>query len=227
MMEQLLQNLENIDSNIPTWAQILIEGMKVVINELKCVKDLARKVEELESFKTVNETISQNLLNENKRLNERLTELELCIDDQEQRNRNYCLMLHGVEEKDGENTDDIVIKTVVNELEIVDFSLGNIQRSHRVGPRSQGRSRRNNRSKPRPIIFRLSDFRVRQAVFKKKKMLKGKGMTISENLTQQRMQLLKLAQEKYGFRNIWSIEGRVMMKVDDKFVYIKSEADLV
>ena len=226
-MDEFLNNFDNIDAtNIPPWAQMLITGMKLMITELKCVKDLARRINELESYKTVNEVVTQNLQNENKKLNDTLNTLELSIDDQEQRNRNYCLLLHGIEEQDGENTDDIVVNIINSELHLNEFSINNILRSHRLGPRPTARSTRNNPTKTRPIIFRLSDFRVRKSVFSNKKQLKGKGFSISENLTGRRYRLLKLATEKYGRGNVWTNEGRVTTKFDNKFYVINSESDL-
>ena len=85
-------------------------------------------VNELESFKAVNEQVSLELKSENKRLQERLDNLSNAIDDHEQRNRNNCLLLHGVEELDGENTDDLVLKIINEKLELP-MVLENIHRS--------------------------------------------------------------------------------------------------
>ena len=92
-----------------------------------------------------------------------------------------CLLLHGVEEMDGENT-DMVLKIINERLELP-MVLENIQRSHRLGPRNASRNTRQNPTKPRAIIFRFRDFRARQSVFYKRKMLQGTGISIIENLT--------------------------------------------
>ena len=184
-------------------------------------------MEALESYKVVNDTVTENLLNDNKMLRDKIELLESKVDDQEQRNRNYCLVLHGVEEKEGENTDELVINTVVNDLGITGFSLNNIQRSHRMGPRINARNTRNKRVKPRLVIFRLSDFRIRKEIFKNKRKLKGKGVSITENLTHRRLNLLKLAQTKYGFDKVWTMEGRVTYKDGNNFVIFDSENDLI
>ena len=145
-MDQVLRNFDNLDNSIiPPWAKILVEGMQVIINELKSVKELVTRVEILETFKVVSEDTTNKLVNENKNLHDKINVLELNVDDQEQRSRNYCLMLHGVEEIEGEKTDDIILDTVIHDLQIEDFSVNNIQRSHRVGPRPTARNTRNNR----------------------------------------------------------------------------------
>ena len=227
-MDQILQNFESLDkTNIPPWAVLLMEGMQLMFASLKSLNELAVKVEAFESYKIVNDTVTQNIINENRRLHDKLDLLESKVDDQEQRNRNYCLVVHGVEEAEGENTDELVVNTVVKDLEIAGFSINNIQRSHRMGPRNIARNTRNNRVRPRPIIFRLSDFRIRKEIFRNKRKLRGKGVSITENLTHRRMNLLKLAQAKYGFNNVWTMEGRVTMKDGDNYVIIHPESDIV
>ena len=58
-------------------------------------------------------------------------------------------------------------------------------------------------------------------------MLKGTGISITENLTKKRYTLYKHAVAKYGIGKIWTIEGRVTTKIDNKIFVIKSEDDLV
>ena len=115
-------------------------------------------------------------------------------------------------------------------MEFESFSVRNIVRSHRTGPRQTAarstRSQSQTRVKPRPIIFRLGDWRIRKRIFTSKKKLKGTGISITENITKKRIDLLKLAQNKHGFGNVWTIEGRVTTKIDNKIVNINSEADL-
>ena len=226
-MDQLLSNFENVDdTSMPAWAKILIDGLKIIITELKCVKDLAKRLDEFEAFKAVSETTTKRLADENKRLNERLNQVELKQDDQEQRSRSYCLMIHGCEETEGENVDEVVLDVVNKYLEINDFCVDDIVRSHRTGPRQAARSTRKNPTKPRPIIFRLGNYRDRRNIFTNKRKLKGTGLTITENLTKRRTDLLKLAQNKLGYGNVWTGEGRVTAKLNDKYVVINSEADL-
>ena len=181
-MDQLLTKLNAIDDPLmPPWAKLLI-SLQFIITEITCVQVLSTRVNELESFKAVNEQVTPELKTENKRLQERLGNLSDVVDDHEQRNRNNCLLLHGVEEMDGENTDDMVLKIINERLELP-MVLENIQRSHRLGPRNASRNTRQNPTKPRAIIFRFRDFRARQSVFYKKKMLQGTGISITENLT--------------------------------------------
>ena len=61
-----------------------------------------------------------------------------------------------------------------------------------------------------------------QGIFKQKK-LKGKKLLITESLTVYRMKLLDEARQKYGVRNIWTYDGRVMYKKTMKFLYTKNK----
>ena len=46
-------------------------------------------------------------------------------------------------------------------------------------------------------------------------MLKEKGVTIAENLTKDCMAKLNEARETYGFRNVWTSDGKIFFK-DEK-----------
>ena len=45
-----------------------------------------------------------------------------------------------------------------------------------------------------------------------KKCLKGKGKSITESLTVFRMHKLKIARDKHGFFNVWTVDGKIMFK---------------
>ena len=59
---------------------------------------------------------------------------------------------------------------------------------------------------------------MKHRVYIKKKKLKGKKISITESLTQFRVQKLNQAREEHGFKNVWTIDGRVCFKAkgDDK-----------
>ena len=50
---------------------------------------------------------------------------------------------------------------------------------------------------------------------KKKKKLKGKNINITENLTGYRMSVLNKAREKFGFKNVWTYDGRILFKANN------------
>ena len=103
-------NALNIDQ-IPPWANVLIQGMKVLSVQLQSFGKMQERIQKLEDFKTVNETVTSALQEENTRLNNIVEELEIKLDDQEQRSRNQCLIVHGIEEVEGNAREILTISS--------------------------------------------------------------------------------------------------------------------
>ena len=116
------------------------------------------------------------------------------IDDLEQYSRRNCLVLHGANESNDENTNEIIIKTFSEELG-VEIKEDDLDKSHRLGKPK----RKDN--KPRLIIVMFARYAVRRKTFMNNIMkLKGKQLLITESLTSSRMQSLGDTQRKYGVR---------------------------
>ena len=114
--------------------------------------DLEKKIKENdEKIHQLEKTI-ENLVEKQKSL---LSEIE----NLEQYSRRNCLVLHGVDESNDENTN-----------------------SHRLG-----KPKRTD-NKPRPIIVKFACYTVRKEIFMNKRKLKGKRLLITESLTFSRMQ---------------------------------------
>ena len=71
-------------------------------------------------------------------------------------------------------------------------------------------------SKFRPIIVKFSRYNVHDKVFKNKKKLKGKGYSITESLTAMRMKKLTEARNSFGFTNVWTQDGKILCKEDNR-----------
>ena len=216
---------------MPPWAKVLLDGMVFIMNELKNVETYHNKINDLETTNATLTAKTQVLEDKIDDLQHNIERLELIVDDHEQRNRNFCLLLHGVAENEKEDTNKLVIDSIQEHLDIT-IELENIQRSHRLGPprkatRVTRNSAANNTSpKTRPIIVRFRDFAVRQEIYKNKKKLKGKKISITENLTKKRYQLYQLSMRHFGKNNTWTTEGRITTKVNNNFVIISTAADL-
>ena len=228
--DELVNSLHNAP-DIPPWAATLMLTMQAILTELKGLRALTTRVNEMESLVKVSEKVTSALQAENHDLRDRISRLEMKSEDQEQRNRAYCLLVHGCPETAGENTDDVVLDVLNIHEGLLDIKKSDFVRSHRTGP-PKVTSTRNTRSstaqndKPRPIIVRFANWNVRTRVFKNKSNLKGKKYVISENLTKQRLELLKKAEMKFGKRNVWTNQGFIKAKINDKFISITSEDNL-
>ena len=94
------------------------------------------------------------------------------------------------------------------------------------GPRAEGGARagpgpggaRGARPRPRPIIVRFYSRLVRDSVLIKRKLLKGKGVSIGEDLTPENFKCLKRVQEHSGTLSSWSHRGKIFAKLKNGVV---------
>jgi hypothetical protein len=129
---------------------------------------------------------------------------EIC---KEMYGRRNGVRLHGIPEKSAENTDEIVMK-IAREIgaDIPDMALS---RSHRVGPKQQG--------KPRPIIAKFIGHNYKTRLLKNKNKLRGSTPPIflKEDLTKTRANLAKRARnlKKDGkISDTWTRDGVIFVK---------------
>ena len=146
------------------------------------------------------------------------------VEEAEQYSRRNCLLLHGVSEKRGENTDELV-KTFCKEnlnFEITDYHL---DRSHRLKKSSNAKDR------PAPIIAKFVQHNVKAYLYNRKKCLKGTGYLMTESLINKTMELIKqlkrLRNEK-KMNSFWSMDGRIYFDSikDGSIFQIKSMKDI-
>ena len=210
----LVCSLRNIEAQVKDLFKVNEETKISQIKVTESLDALSKKIDELETeIKNKDEKI-QLLENRVEILKEEKESQGKEIDDLEQYSRRNCLLLHGVVETNAECTDDIIIKTCAEELGI-DVKQEDLDRSHRLG-----KVKRND-NKPRPIIVKFARYAVRNKVFSNKKKLKGKKLLITESLTVYRMKLLDEARQKYGVRNVWTYDGRVMYKENNEISVYK------
>ena len=136
--------------------------------------------------------------------------LEKQIDRQEQYLRRNCILLHGIPECNGEVTDDVAVKTICENINDNIVTVDDIDRSHRIGKYEPMKKN------SRPVIVKFARYNVRDRAFSNKRKLKGKQISISESLTKLRLMKLKEARDQYTFANVWTQDGKIMFKVDNK-----------
>ena len=94
---------------------------------------------------------------------------------------------------------------------LISITIHDIDRTHRLGKRKL------DNNVLRPIIVKFTRYNVRNRVFKTKKKLKGKAVSIKESLTKRRVVELKKAREMYGFINVWSQDSKILFSdVNDR-----------
>ena len=118
----------------------------------------------------------------------KVQDLEKKMESQEQYSRRNCILIQGLKEKMNKSADDGVLKLVREEL-IEDILLADLDRTQRIGKKTDSSS------KPPPVIVKFARYNIRAKVFKRKKKLKAKIISITESLTRYRMSVLNEAGE--------------------------------
>ena len=155
------------------------------------------------------ENRSLNLQSDNARLNKEVDLLNIQVDNMEQRNRNINLLVHGIPEEVRENTTEKCCK-LINE-KVVDLKCADIATSHRYGPFVQ-----ENKANYRCFSTEAKKLEV----YRKKKRLKGSTIVVTENLTSLRLSLYKKAITVLGSNNVWTSEGKIFTKINNKLTEI-------
>ena len=114
-------------------------------------------------------------------------------------------------EKNNEDTDQEIINILKNDLG-EKITIHDIDRTCCLGKRKL------DNSVPRPIIVKLTSYNVPNRIFKTKKKLKGKTVSITEVLTKRRLVELKKAREMYSFKNVSSQDSKILfLDVNDRY----------
>ena len=98
-------------------------------------------------------------------------DLNRVLDRQAQYSRRNCILVHGMKERENEDTDTVVTETL-NELLQEKLTDIDIDRSHRIGRLKKGKQ-------SRPIIIKFARYNIRNIVFNNKKKLKDTGLVLA------------------------------------------------
>ena len=186
-----------------------IKGEKQLDSLSDALELLSAKFDELEKDQ---EKKNKKISEVEKKVNSLESKLGDSVDELEQYSRRNCLLLHGVRELEGENKNDIIMKTMKEEIDI-DIRQQDLDQKHRVDNTKVCKE-----GKSRLIIIKFSRYYVHSAVDKKKKKV-----LITERLTAKRVGLLQEAQGKYRLRNIWTTDGRNLYKENNRIFLYKNK----
>lgn len=183
----------------------------------------------------IKETILQEFNQQLQRLEAKIESLEKEVKSEKEKNHSLCennmylvdcleqygrrsnLRLYGVPETRQEDTENKVLQ-IFNEEMGLQITSDHIERCHRVG--------KLNKKKPRSIIVKFLSYKQRKQVFQNKKKLKGQKITIKEDLTASRQALLHKVYEFINFKSVWSVDGTIFIKLNDKILSVQNEQDL-
>ena len=211
-VQTFLQNVDNATKNCPKW----FENFKKHL--VTFTANVESTVGELESALNVQKAVTDALSQNKVKLDERVALLESDLEECQQYSRRTNILIHGVEEKRDEDTDKIAHELVTERLGVPVIDR-DIARSHRLGRKTDGTSR--------PIIVRLLSYRQKKSIYDQKKKLKGTGFVITENLTRKRYALYKQCKEKFGMKNVTTLDGRIYRYTGNQLPNGKQERKLI
>lgn len=131
--------------------------------------------------------------------------LEKRCNDIEQWTRKTAVRVFGVPRKPREDCIQLVYEVIKNKLQISDLPASTIEVAHRVGPSRNGR--------PAAIIAKFLRRDDRDRVLRARSVLKGSGITISEDLTADNQRLLAKVRDHTDIESCWSWNGKIFGKV--------------
>ena len=202
-MKRFEAQLKDLHNTTEQTKNSQIKGEEHLRELTKFIEFANNRFDEYEKEKKEKDELIKNLRKDVNDMAGIIDNLSLGLDRQEQYSRRNCLLLHNIPETSNENTDDLVIKTVNEEL-LEAITINETDRSHRLGKSQAG--------KIRPVVVKFARYHTRNKIFRKKKLLKGKQVSITESLTKRRMAELKEAREKHGFHDVWTGDGKILYK---------------
>ena len=109
-------------------------------------------------MKCLIEKLKQDLVS----LKEKFIEVDKTLDRQEQYSKRNGLLVHEVDGKNNEDTDQAIIDIIKNNI-VGKIIIYNIDKTHRLGKREL------DNKVPQPIIVKCAKYKVRSSVFKTRK----------------------------------------------------------
>lgn len=138
---------------------------------------------------------------------ERIADLNKKTDSLEQYTKRNNLRIFGLAEIDREITREIICKLVNEKLEI-NLNDDQIEKAYRIGIPRGGETR--------TIFVKFTTYEMKNRVYQAKKRLRGAKVTIREDLTKVRLEVLKRAIGKYGSKNVWTHDGKIMWSQNNR-----------
>ena len=161
-------------------------------------------------------------------VNDSLAKIQKDNDNIEQYTRSDNILIHGIPFIDNnaeKNLDKTVLDVINSNMTSVNILPSDISILHRVSRPSSAPS-----SKPQPVVVKFTRKTVRNDVLHHRKELKGKRISITEQLTPFRSQMLMKANDLVRSGRLmaaWSQDGRILVKAPDNLIrQIASNRDL-
>ncbi|KAI5640080.1 hypothetical protein NE865_07494 [Phthorimaea operculella] len=198
-MDRIAALSKNMDELAALFTSRIAESEKSIPQPQQ--QDSSRLASEFYAFKTFIMAAVSNLK----------AQIELIyhsLEDIEMRSRSNILLLHGLPEESDESLVQHFTTLFDKQLQIPQVTANSFSVCHRIGKNVSA-------GKPRPILIRFADNRVRREVWLAKRKLKGTGLTLSEFLTPARHALFLEARKILGVKDCWTMDGNIVAVCPD------------
>ncbi|KAI4461393.1 l1 transposable element-related [Holotrichia oblita] len=142
--------------------------------------------------------------------------LRTRVHDLEQYSRKNNIRIFGIPVALEENLEDNMCK-LINEKLKVDIRPEHIDNCHRIGKNVDGKQ---------PIIIKLTKYKHKEDILKNASITRREKIYFSEDLTQERFNLLRTCKKSFGNTNVWSRNGVVNVRCQSKKFKIKTLQEL-
>lgn len=223
-MRVLLDKMPFTQGQISDIREIVNTTVDTVISALKddmaanIVQQILDRINFVDVEKRVSEhdKIIEKLEGENGELRSRGLVLEARIDSMEQYSRRRNVRIYNVPEEGKEDVSGKVVNLLKEKMD-VDISAEEIESAYRIGKKG---------SNVRAVMVKFKSIRPKNLVVKKRRLLRGSGVVIAEDLTASRHRLLKEAVERLGKHCVWALDGHIYCRINDTKRRINSAQQL-
>ena len=204
------------------------DKLNIVLEKLTKMEESSEKLtEEIRELRLSNENLKLELKKKDEKLaelEERLGEVREAerrtasrLNEMDQYNRRSNIRVFGVKEEKDENCEEVLRGILEKKLDMR-LSPYDFEAVHRVGGEGRGN---------RAIICRFNNRKSAEYALRNKKLMRGTGIGIVEDLTQSNYRLQQRARDTKGLTDSWTRNGTLYVKKDGgEIVKITAEGDL-
>lgn len=151
---------------------------------------------------------------ENSQLKDAVDMITMKYEQDKKRNN---IILHGLTEQDNENLESVVNDLILNKLKNVVYPIKEVYR--------MGKSHRNGSMISRPVLIKFQSALERDLTMKRRSLLKGSQVFMTDDLAQYVLHMFKTAREIYGKNNVWTVGGFLKIKWKGEIYKINNMKD--
>lgn len=203
---QLQSLVKTLVSKVCTSQEFLENLTSMVVDTLK--EHFENRIVSLEQQ---NENLKQQLVDYGKEIKT----MNQKLDRFEQNSRVNCIRIYGFQGSGNNLTSDVIqflgdkLQHTLQQSDIVDC-----YRLH--SPNMNGDNKK-------PVIIKFRDVELKRRIYNSKSKLKGCKVTIREDLTYKRLKIVRDAIAALGHRNVWTREGIVFVRNEERIVKLVDE----